>query len=182
MSKKKEEDNSVENLNEQHQGLDQEVETEEKQVEQDPLETLQLQLAELNDKYLRLQAEFDNYRKRTMKEKVDMMKSAGVKLIEDLLPVVDDFDRGMEVIEKSEDVATKEGILLIYNKLKDFLKRNELQEIEAIGSVFDLDKHEAITKIPAPSEDLKGKVVDCVQKGYVLNDRVVRFAKVVVGE
>ncbi len=182
MSKKKEEDNSVENLNEQHQGLDQEVETEEKQVEQEPLETLQLQLAELNDKYLRLQAEFDNYRKRTMKEKVDMMKSAGVKLIEDLLPVVDDFDRGMEVIEKSEDVATKEGILLIYNKLKDFLKRNELQEIEAIGSVFDLDKHEAITKIPAPSEDLKGKVVDCVQKGYVLNDRVIRFAKVVVGE
>jgi len=140
-------------------------------------------LAELNDKYLRLTAEYDNYRRRTLREKMELSKSAGEEILQSMLPVVDDFDRALESIDESQDIeAVKEGIHLIYNKFKDVLGEKGVKEIEAKEQEFDTDKHEAVSKIPAPSEDMKGKVVDVVQKGYYLNDKVLRFSKVVVGE
>lgn len=146
-------------------------------------EELEHQLAVANDKYLRLSAEFDNYRKRTLKEKMELTKNAGEKLLTDILPVVDNFERALASMEKSDDVAAiREGVELIYANFKDFLSRNGVKEIDCINVDFNTDEQEAVTKIPAPTEDLKGKVVDCIQKGYKLNDKVVRFAKVVVGE
>ena len=138
---------------------------------------------EMNDKYLRLSAEFDNYRKRTLRERMELTKTAAESVMLSILPVTDDFERAMHSIEQGMDFeATKEGILLIYNKFKEFNKQNGITEIEADGKDFDTDLHEALTKIPAPSEDLKGKIIDVIQKGYYLNDKVIRFAKVVVGE
>lgn len=140
-------------------------------------------IAELNDKYLRLAAEFDNYRKRTLKERMDLMKSAGEDILINIIPVMDDFERGLEVIDKAKEIsAVKEGVQLIYNKFKDFLKQRGVKEIEAKEKDFDTDLHEAITKIPAPDKKLKGKVVDVVEKGYYLNEKVIRFSKVVIGE
>lgn len=140
-------------------------------------------LAELNDKYLRLTAEYDNYRRRTLKEKMELSKSAGEEILQSMLPVIDDFDRALESIDESQDIeAVKEGIHLIYNKFRDVMEQQGVKEIEAKDQEFDTDKHEAVSKIPAPSEDMKGKVVDVVQKGYYLNDKVLRFSKVVVGE
>ena len=154
-----------------------EVELEEKIIE------LTAGLAASNDKYLRLSAEFDNFRKRTLKEKMDLMKNASESVIVSFLPVIDDLERALMAIEISENLeTTKEGILLIYNKFKDFTKQNGVIEIEAKGLELDTDHHEAITKIPAPSEELKGKIVEVVQKGYMLNDKVIRYAKVVIGE
>ena len=138
---------------------------------------------EITDKYLRLSAEFDNYRKRTLKERMELTKTAAESVMLNILPVTDDFERAIQAIEHGMNFeATKEGILLIYNKFKEFNKQNGITEIEAAGKVFDTDLHEALTKIPAPSEELKGKIVDVIQKGYYLNDKVIRFAKVVVGE
>jgi molecular chaperone GrpE len=138
---------------------------------------------EMNDKYLRLSAEFDNYRKRTLRERMEMTKTASEMVMLGILPVIDDFERAMHSIEKGMDFeATKEGILLIYNKFKEFNKQNGVSEIESAGKPFDTDLHEALTKIPAPSDEMKGKIVDVIQKGYYLNDKVIRFAKVVVGE
>lgn len=137
----------------------------------------------INDKYLRLSAEFDNYRKRTLRERMELTKTAAESLLLSILPVVDDFERAMHSIDQGMDFeATKEGILLIYNKFKEFTQQNGITEIDAIGKEFNTDLHEALTKIPAPSEELKGKIVDVIQKGYYLNDKVIRFAKVVVGE
>ncbi len=136
-----------------------------------------------NDKYLRLVAEYDNYRKRTLKEKMELTKSAGEGLLKSLLPVVDDFDRALTHLNEASDLnAVKEGIELIYNKFQEYLKQNGVTEINTKEETFDTDLHEAITKIPAPSEELKGKVIDCIEKGYMLNDKIMRFAKVVVGE
>lgn len=138
---------------------------------------------EWHNKYLRLSAEFDNYRKRTLTEKVELTKQANADLLKDLLRVVDDFERGMDSMDKSEDVnALKEGVHLIYNKFIEFTRQNGLKEIDAKEQEFDVDFHEALTKIPAPTEELKGKVVDVIEKGYLLNDKVVRYSKVVVGE
>ena len=138
---------------------------------------------EMNDKYLRLSAEFDNYRKRTLRERIELTKTAAESVMLSILPVMDDFERAMHSIETGLDFeATKEGILLIYNKFNEFSKQNGITEIDAVGKVFDTDLHEALTKIPAPSDDLKGKIVQVIQKGYYLNDKVIRFAKVVVGE
>ncbi|MEI7828115.1 MAG: nucleotide exchange factor GrpE [Prolixibacteraceae bacterium] len=140
-------------------------------------------LASSNDKYLRLSAEFDNFRKRTLKEKMDLMKNASESLLVNFLPIIDDVERAMNAIEASVNLeTTKEGISLIYNKFKDFTKQNGVVEMEAKGLVLDTDHHEAITKIPAPSDELKGKIVEVVQKGYILNDKVIRYAKVVIGE
>jgi len=140
-------------------------------------------LAELNDKYLRLTAEYDNYRRRTLKEKMELSKSAGEEILQSMLPVVDDFDRALQSIDESQDIdAIKEGVHLIYNKLKDVLEEKGVKEIEAKEQDFDTDKHEAVSKIPAPSEDMKGKVVDVVQKGYYINEKILRYSKVVVGE
>jgi len=138
---------------------------------------------DITDKYLRLSAEFDNYRKRTLRERMELTKTAAESVMLSILPVTDDFERAMDSIDKGMNFeAVKEGILLIYNKFKDFNKQNGITEIEAAGKEFNTDLHEALTKIPAPSEDLKGKIIDVVQKGYYLNDKVIRFAKVVVGE
>ena len=144
---------------------------------------LQSGLKDMTDKYLRLSAEFDNYRKRTLRERMELTKTAAESVMLGILPVVDDFERAMQSIEQGLDFeATKEGILLIYNKFNEFTKQNGISEIDAVSQVFDTDLHEALTKIPAPSEDMKGKIVDVIQKGYYLNDKVIRFAKVVVGE
>lgn len=147
------------------------------------IEELNTRIAELSDKHLRLQAEFDNFRKRTMKEKADLIKSGGESVLISILPVIDDFERALSVMKDiPETDAGKMGTQLIYNKFSDFLRVNNIKEIEAVNQPFDVDLHEAITKIPAPADDLKGKVVDVVQKGYLLNDKVIRFAKVVIGE
>lgn len=146
-------------------------------------EILRLQLNEMNDKYIRLVAEFDNYKKRTLRERIDLIKSAGEDTLKEILPVVDDFERAIQNIDNAKDLeAVKAGIGLIYGKFNDFLKQKGITAIEALHADFDTDKHEAITKIPAPSEELKGKVVDVVKKGYVLNDKVIRFSQVVIGE
>ncbi len=140
-------------------------------------------LIELTDKHLRLQAEFDNFRKRTMKEKADLIKSGGESVLINILPVVDDFERALVSLKDvSDDDAGKKGTQLIYNKFSEFLKQSNIKEIDAINQEFNVDLHEAITKIPAPDESLKGKVVDVLQKGYLLNEKVIRFAKVVIGE
>ncbi len=140
-------------------------------------------LIESQDKYLRLSAEFDNYRKRTLKEKTDLLKMAGEDTIIRILPVLDDFERAMAAMQTSKDIeAVKDGITLIYTKLKETLTQLGIKEIEALNLEFNTDLHEAVTKIPAPQDDLKGKVVDVIQKGYFLNDKILRFAKVVIGE
>jgi len=140
-------------------------------------------LAEINDKHLRLQAEFDNFRKRTMKEKAELIKSGGESVLVNILPVVDDFERALNSLKDvSDEDAGKKGTQLIYNKFSEFLKQNNIKVIEAVNQDFNVDLHEAITKIPAPDESLKGKVVDVLQKGYLLNEKVIRFAKVVIGE
>ncbi|MCD6355352.1 MAG: nucleotide exchange factor GrpE [Prolixibacteraceae bacterium] len=147
------------------------------------IEELTSKLEAISDKHLRLQAEFDNFRRRTLKEKADLIKTGGESVLINILPVVDDFERALDSLkEVADDDAGKQVTVLIYNKLQEILKQNNVKEIEAINQDFDVDHHEAITKIPAPSEELKGKVVDVIQKGYLLNEKVIRFAKVVVGE
>ncbi len=139
-------------------------------------------LALANDKYLRLYAEFDNYKRRTTKERVELLQTAGKEVIVSMLPVIDDFERAVKAMENATDInAVKEGVLLVQSKLKSILTQKGLKEMDAKGTTFDADIHEAITNIPAPTDDLKGKVVDELEKGYYLNDKVVRFAKVVVG-
>ena len=155
----------------------------EQDVQADAVKELEQKLAVVNDKYLRLSAEFDNYRKRTLKEKMELTKNAGEQILSGILPVVDNFERALASMEKSDDMqAIREGVKLIYNSFKEFLTQNGVTEIDCVNNTFDTDEHEAVTKIPAPSADLKGKVVDCIQKGYKLNDKVMRFAKVGVGE
>lgn len=145
------------------------------------VDTLKKQLAELNDKYLRTCAEYDNYRKRTMREKADLLKSAGSDILLALLPVVDDFERALGHIGEASDVAAvKEGVDLIYKKFNDYLAKRGVTEIETKGLPLDTNVHEAITMIPAPTPDMKGKILDCTEKGYKLGDKVLRFAKVVV--
>jgi molecular chaperone GrpE len=154
-----------------------------KEHKSDRFQELEEKFIELSDKHLRLQAEFDNFRRRTMKEKVDLIKSGGETVLTGILPVIDDFERALQSLkEVPEDDPGKKGTLLIYSKFREFLKQNNVKEIDAINQNFDVDLHEALTKIPAPEENLKGKVVDVVQKGYLLNEKVIRYAKVVVGE
>jgi molecular chaperone GrpE len=144
--------------------------------------TPEQKIAELNDKYLRLYAEFDNFRKRTARERVEYLKYAGEEVFKEILPVVDDFERGLKAAENATDVAAvSEGVKLVYNKLTHILKLKGIETMDAKGKDFDPETMEAITNIPAPTPDLKGKVVDEVEKGYLLNGKVIRFAKVVVG-
>ncbi len=192
--KNKKEDIQNQEVTQERESIqDQEVEATEEQVEEenaeeqqepvDKVEELGVKLQEMNDKYLRLTAEFDNYRRRTLKEKMELTKTAGENILIKILPVMDNFERALQSIDKSDDVAAlKEGVLLIYNNFKEFMKQNGVTEIDAVNQEFDTDLHEAVTKIPAPEEDMKGKVVDCIEKGYKLNDKVMRFSKVVVGE
>lgn len=145
-------------------------------------EKLQQENTVLNDKYLRLFAEFDNYKRRTQKERIELLQTAGKDVVVSLLPVLDDFDRALKATENATEVnAIREGIMLVQTKLKSILTQKGLKEVASLHTTFDTDIHEAITKIPAPTDDLKGKVVDELEKGYTLNDKVIRFAKVVVG-
>lgn len=156
--------------------------TEEEKLAQE-LEKANEQIEEQKDKYLRLSAEFDNYRKRTMKEKAELILNGGEKSISSILPIVDDFERALKNMETATDVAAvKEGVELIYNKFMSVLGQNGVKVIETKEQPLDTDYHEAIAVIPAPNEALKGKILDCVQTGYILNDKVIRHAKVVVGE
>ena len=156
---------------------DQETKTE------DASEKMAAEIVEWRDKYVPLSAEFDNYRKRTLKEKMDLMSSAGEDVIKSLLPVMDDLERALAATEKASDVAAvREGVVLISNKLRDTLRGRGLAEIEAVGQELDTDFHEAVAKIPAQDETQKGRIIDVVQKGYKLNDKVIRHSKVVVGE
>ncbi len=166
------------NIQEENTSENQENKAEELTAE----EQLQEELAKEKDKFLRLFAEFENYKKRTAKERIDLFKTANKEVLEAMLPVLDDFDRAWAQISKSEDKALVKGVELIHEKLKSTLtsKGLELVEIKA-GDNFDADFAEAITQIPAPSEDLKGKIVDVIEKGYKLGDRIIRFPKVVIG-
>ncbi|TAJ12344.1 nucleotide exchange factor GrpE [Marinilabiliaceae bacterium JC017] len=156
---------------------------EEEATGDEKIKEINIKLSDINDKYLRLSAEYDNYRKRTLREKMDLTKSAGETILLSLLPVIDDFDRALAHLDEAKDIeAVKEGIKLIYNKFQDFLSQQGIKEIDAKEKEFDTDLHEAITKIPAPADELKGKVIDCVEKGYLLNEKVIRFSKVVIGE
>ena len=156
--------------------------THEEELEQE-LEKAQETIEEQKDKYLRLSAEFDNYRKRTIKEKAELILNGGEKSLSSILPVVDDFERAIKTMETATDVnAVKEGVELIYNKFLAVLAQNGVKVIETKDQPLDTDYHEAIAVIPAPSEEQKGKILDCVQTGYTLNDKVLRHAKVVVGE
>lgn len=144
---------------------------------------LKMTIAELNDKLLRNAAEFDNYKKRTLKEKSDLLKYGSEAVLSGVLSVIDDFDRAHKSITESNDIeAVKTGINLIYSKFSEFVMQQGVKEIVANNVEFNTDLHEAVTRFPAPSEDMKGKVIDVIQKGYTLNDKVIRFAKVVVGE
>ena len=154
---------------------------EEKEGETDPMEAFEQKVAELTDRNLRLMAEFDNYRKRTLKERADLIKTAGENIFVNMLPLIDDFERALKAMETAQDVAAvKEGVQLIYDKFIGFLAQNGVKEIPTENAVFDVDRHEAVTTFPAPSEDMKGKIMDCVTKGYTLNDKVIRYPKVVV--
>ena len=156
--------------------------THEEELEKE-LETAQETIEEQKDKYLRLSAEFDNYRKRTMKEKAELILNGGEKSLSSILPVVDDFERAIKTMETATDVqAVKDGVELIYNKFMATLAQNGVKVIETKDQPLNTDYHEAIAVIPAPSEAQKGKILDCVQTGYTLNDKVLRHAKVVVGE
>ncbi|MFD2286570.1 nucleotide exchange factor GrpE [Pedobacter petrophilus] len=175
-------ENTSENAAENVENADATVNETEQAPELSAEEKLQAEVQQLNDKYLRLYAEFDNYKRRTQKERVELLQTAGKDVIVSLLPVLDDFDRALKAMETAVEVApVKEGILLVSTKLKNTLAQKGLKDVESINEPFNTDYHEAITNIPAPTEDLKGKVIDEVEKGYTLNDNVIRFAKVVVG-
>ncbi len=145
-------------------------------------EKLQTELDEQKDKYIRLFAEFDNFKKRNAKERYELMQTAGKDIITSLLDVLDDCDRAEKQLQNSEDEQVKQGVQLVFNKLRSILQAKGLKAMESISTAFDVEKHEAITEIPAPAEELKDKVVDEIQKGYYLNDKIIRFAKVVVGK
>lgn len=146
------------------------------------LAELKAKADEINDKYLRLYSEFDNFRKRTAKEKIELMQSAGEDVFKSILPVLDDFERAIKSNSETTDVkAVNDGVNLIFNKLKSSLTQKGLAEMKTVGETFDADIHEAITNIPAPSDELKGKVVEELEKGYSLNGKIIRFAKVVIG-
>ena len=150
---------------------------------EDKIAALQAELEKSQKEYLFLMAEFDNYRKRTVKEKAELIKNGGEKAMLGLLPVIDDFERAIDAIDKSSDVESlKEGVDLIYNKFMKYLESQQVKPMESTGTDFDADVYEAVTTFPAPDESMKGKVIDTVQKGYTINEKVLRHAKVVVGQ
>jgi molecular chaperone GrpE len=177
--KMKTDENEINDQQDQ-ENVQQETETgNEKDVE---IADLKAKVTELNDKYTRLYSEFDNFRKRTAKEKKEIMDAGGEDVFKSMLPVIDDFERAIKSNSEATDLnAINDGVQLIYNKFKSTLTQKGLTEMKAIGEVFNPDIHEAITNVPAPSEELKGKVIDELEKGYALNGKIIRFAKVVIG-
>jgi molecular chaperone GrpE len=168
----------------EHKAVQEELSTEDaaEQIKAE-IESLNEEVSELKDKNLRLMAEFDNFRKRSLKERTDLIKYGGEGVLKNILPLIDDFERALQAMESASDVeAVKEGVDLIYTKFIAFLGENGVQEIRTKNEVFDTDLHEAVTTFPVEDEDAKGKIIDCLAKGYTLNEKVIRFAKVVVGE
>lgn len=194
MSKKEQEQVKEEELQQeetQTEAQNAEVESQNAEEEQpakeetpeDKIAALQAELEKSHKEYLFLMAEFDNYRKRTVKEKAELIKNGGEKAMLGLLPVIDDFERAIDAIDKSSDVeGLKEGVDLIYNKFMKYLESQQVKPMESTGTDFDADIYEAVTTFPAPDESMKGKVIDTVQKGYTINEKVLRHAKVVVGQ
>ena len=194
MSKKEQEQVKEEELQQeetQSEAQNAEVESQNAEKEQpakeetpeDKIAALQAELEKSQKEYLFLMAEFDNYRKRTVKEKAELIKNGGEKAMLGLLPVIDDFERAIDAIDKSSDVeGLKEGVDLIYNKFMKYLESQQVKPMESTGTDFDADIYEAVTTFPAPDESMKGKVIDTVQKGYTINEKVLRHAKVVVGQ
>ncbi len=194
MSKKEQEQIKEEELQQeetQTEAQNAEVESQNAEEEQsakeetpeDKIAALQAELEKSQKEYLFLMAEFDNYRKRTVKEKAELIKNGGEKAMLGLLPVIDDFERAIDAIDKSSDVeGLKEGVDLIYNKFMKYLESQQVKPMESTGTDFDADIYEAVTTFPAPDESMKGKVIDTVQKGYTINEKVLRHAKVVVGQ
>lgn len=194
MSKKEQEQVKEEELQQEETQIEAqnaEVESQNAEEEQpakeetpeDKIEALQAELEKSQKEYLFLMAEFDNYRKRTVKEKAELIKNGGEKAMLGLLPVIDDFERAIDAIDKSSDVeGLKEGVDLIYNKFMKYLESQQVKPMESTGTDFDADIYEAVTTFPAPDESMKGKVIDTVQKGYTINEKVLRHAKVVVGQ
>ncbi len=177
---------NTEHQNEEQQELENQtenqVESRENNTELSAEEQLKEELAKEKDKFLRLFAEFENYKKRTTKERIELFKTANQDVLQSMLPILDDFDRAMIEISKSGEKVLVEGVQLIHNKLKDTLASKGLELVEVkIGDAFDADFAEAVTQIPAPSDDLKGKIVDIVEKGYKLGDKIIRYPKVVTG-
>ena len=168
---------------EKHKKVKEEVKQEE-HIQQEEVKkiTTEEKFAELNDKYLRLHAEFENFKRRTTKERIELYKNAGEDILTTLLPILDDFERAIKAkTDAGEKLKEEEGVLLIYNKMKSSLETKGLRAMEdATGQELNTDFHEAITNIPAPSDDMKGKIIDVIEKGYFLNDKVIRYAKVVV--
>lgn len=168
---------------EQNNAQDTATEKSDLEIMQESIDKLELEVAEQKDKYIRLVAEFENYKRRTAKEKVELIQVAGKDIIISMLEVLDDIERAEKQIETAtEAIHIKEGVALIFNKFKSNLQSKGLQVIQAIHEDFDVERHEAVAEIPAPAEDLAGKVIDEVQKGYTLNDKIIRFSKVVVGK
>lgn len=194
MSKKEQEQVKEEELQQEETQTEEqnaEVESQNAEEEQpakeetpeDKIAALQAELEKSQKEYLFLMAEFDNYRKRTVKEKAELIKNGGEKAMLGLLPVIDDFERAIDAIDKSSDVdSLKEGVDLIYNKFMKYLESQQVKPMESTGTNFDADVYEAVTTFPAPDESMKGKVIDTVQKGYTINEKVLRHAKVVVGQ
>lgn len=194
MSKKEQEQVKEEELQQEETQTEEqnaEVESQNAEEEQpakeetpeDKIAALQAELEKSQKEYLFLMAEFDNYRKRTVKEKAELIKNGGEKAMLGLLPVIDDFERAIDAIDKSSDVESlKEGVDLIYNKFMKYLESQQVKPMESTGTDFDADVYEAVTTFPAPDESMKGKVIDTVQKGYTINEKVLRHAKVVVGQ
>lgn len=175
---------NVDNSNLQEETPANSQEEQSNEVEElDEVAKLKAELEESNNKFLRLYAEFDNYKRRTSKERIDYMQSAGKEVILSLLPILDDFERGLEAMNSASDVlSVKEGVDLIYQKLLSTLNQKGLKPMEVVGEVFDADFHEAIANIPVQDENQKGKIIEELQKGYLLNDKILRFAKVVTGQ
>jgi molecular chaperone GrpE len=182
--KKKEDTENVQGFNGNNSENGQAVipEVVEEEIMPSAADVLKEELATANDRYLRLYAEFDNFRRRTVKEREEARKMEGKDLMAALLPVLDDFDRALKSMENATDIGpVKEGVNLVQQKLKNILGQKGLKPMESIGHPFDAEVHEAITNVPAPTDDMKGKVIDEMEKGYLLNDKVIRFAKVIVG-
>ncbi len=184
---KKQQELNTENTKKQEvkeeENVKKEQQTEETTQQSEKEDDCEKKLAESQEKYMRLAAEYDNYRKRTMKEKMDLIKSGGEDVLVNILPVIDNFERALKAIDETDDVeAVKEGIHLIYKDFMEYLKQRGVTEIETVGQKFDTDLHEAVAQMPAQSEEQKGTVIDVIQKGYKLNGKVIRFAKVVVAQ
>jgi molecular chaperone GrpE len=168
---------------EQHQDEHQKGKSKKKKDDrkEEQIKELQSKVDELNDKYIRLYSEFDNYRKRTLKERTELTRTASEDIITSLLPVIDDFERAIKAFETAEDDAATEGVLLIYNKFRGILEQQGLEAIDPSGEDFNADYHDALTSIPVPSPEMKGKIIDVLEKGYKLNGKVIRYSKVMVG-